>query len=218
MALPAGPLIPWCARTYFLVGDLTGASAVARMAGWTVKPLGRILDHPLFTPGGFSHFWHDLLASFWRGEFTWHGTVLAQGWADRFYSISSLALLSAVAVGLLRRTMAGDRGERLGETFCLVAWILAVAFLAAISLAYDFGDAWIPTSRDPYLTNGRLISGMVIPFFILYVRGLDRVLSLIRSQRAGILVVSGIVVLVTLSEISLTWPVFGSAYNWFHLP
>jgi Predicted membrane protein (DUF2142) len=218
MAAAVGALAPWCARTYRFFGDFTGASAQVKIAGWTVKPLGRILDHPLLTPGGPIRFWHELLANFWRGEFTWHGKVLAQGWADHFYSISSLVLVSAAAVGLLRRKVAGERGERLGEIFCLLAWILAVASLVAGSLAYDFGDAWLPTSRHPYMTTGRWISGMLIPFLILYVRGLDRLLSLVRSQRAVLLTVSGIVVLVTVSEISLTWPVFGSAYNWFHLP
>jgi predicted membrane protein DUF2142 len=217
MAFAAGPLVPWCTRTYLFFGDLTGSSAQVKLAGWTPKPLGRILDHPLLTPAGFFHFWHDLLANFWRGEFTWYATALAQGWADQFYAISSLVLLSATAVGLMRSKTVGDREERLGETLCLFAWILAVASLASVSLAYEFGDTWRPTNRDPYMTAGRLISGMLIPFLILYVSGLDRVLSLIRSQRADLLAVSGIAVLVTVSEITLTWPVFGSAYNWFHL-
>ena len=60
------------------------------------------------------------------------------------------------------------------------------------------------------------MSGVLIPFALLYVRGLDFALSRMK-ERWRLLVLISIVLLMTVSEIFLSRGVFSSEYNWFHL-
>jgi len=220
-ALVAGALLPvlfWWARNDRVFGDLTGSGLKATMLGWTAKPLGHMWDHPLFSLRGTSLFWSDLLASLWRGEFIWHGSRLASRVADRFYALSSLVLVAAALVRVTLRGSHPEGHERRAEILFLGAWVAALGFLVAASLAFDFGSCYYPSSQYPYMTSGRLIAGVLVPFAVLYVRGLDWLMTPLRSEWAGLVAVIGIVALMTLSEAALTWPVFGSAYNWFHIP
>src|SRR5206468_10848593 len=58
--------------------------------------------HPIFTLRGLWLFWSNLMASFWRGEVSWHGRLLSWGLGDRFFAISTLILLGSATVGLRR--------------------------------------------------------------------------------------------------------------------
>ncbi|MBI3876359.1 MAG: hypothetical protein HY300_10475 [Verrucomicrobia bacterium] len=95
---------------------------------------------------------------------------------------------------------------------------MAVLFLAALSLAFDFGNCPYPSRAHPFFTSGRLASGVMIPFALLYVRGLD---FLLRGRRSGWLafwIIAAFAVAMTANELWLTKPAFASPYNWFHLP
>src|SRR5205823_3145736 len=72
-AIPVGTWMLW---TKFHFGDLSGSTAKIGLLGWTRKPFGDWWQHPIFTPRGVWIFWSDLIASFWRGEVSWHSRPL----------------------------------------------------------------------------------------------------------------------------------------------
>ncbi len=73
--LTAGVILPvgaWLARNRFVLGDLGGSATKIQLLGWTLKPLSKMGDHPIFSLRGLSHFFMELLKTFWRGEIVWH--------------------------------------------------------------------------------------------------------------------------------------------------
>jgi hypothetical protein len=218
LVLSAGAIIPvllWLARNYFVMGDTLGASQKAASLGWTVKPVNQILNHPMFTAQGITYFLTELTARFWRGEFTWHLKPIASGQMDSFYIISTAVfiVISGAVFLVKNKTDEKDRFE-IGASFLVL--LVSVLFLAFLSIRFDFGRCFYPSRQNPYITSGRLIDGMLIPFLVIYVDGLRRILSFFRS-RALIIVVTVIVIAITWSEISISMDAFKSPYNWFHL-
>jgi uncharacterized membrane protein len=92
-----------------------------------------------------------------------------------------------------------------------------VLLLAALSMAFDFGASFYPSKASPYFSSGRLLSGSLVPFLIVYVAGLE--LWLPSRGRAfwtwAILVAVAAIQLG--SEVILTAEVFRSPFNAFHL-
>jgi hypothetical protein len=99
-AIPIGSWMVW---SKYQFGDPTGSIAKITLLGWTRKPFDDWWQHPIFTPRGLWVFWWNLIASFWRGEVSWHGRPLNWGSADAFFAISSLILLGSAIVGLSKR-------------------------------------------------------------------------------------------------------------------
>jgi hypothetical protein len=207
----------WLARNAYVVGDLTGTAEKTRSLGWTPKPIGDWWHHPIFTPRGLGEFWPELLASFWRGEIVWFGQRLAYPAMDTFYWVSSLVLLGCAAASLFPGRKSVLPTERPPLGLALAAFAASVAFLAITSMAFDFGACVYPSRAHPFFTSGRLMSGALVPFAILYVHGLDWVLGRPKRAWAGAIVLAGILFFVTASEIDLNSPAFASAYNWFGL-
>jgi hypothetical protein len=197
-AIPVGTWMLW---TKFQFGDLTGSTAKIGLLGWTRKPFDDWWQHPIFTPRGVWIFWSDLIASFWRGEVSWHARPLRWRGADGFYAVSSLLLLAAAAVGLRKR--AG-------------LFLAGVSFLALLSVQFDFGNCINPSREHPYFTSGRLLSGALIPFAVVYVYAVSWTFRRI-STALPLMVLGLIVVFVTTSEILMNRVVFLSEHNWFHL-
>jgi hypothetical protein len=116
-----------------------------------------------------------------------------------------------------RRPLAvADRKER------ALIWLLCgiaapVGLLAMTSIAFDFGNCAAPSRDFPFFVAGRLASGALIPFLLLYLHGLDRIFPRAQRSRPQLLILAGLVLLLIISEIKLTRPVFSSEYNWFHL-
>lgn len=211
LALP----VAWGARNALVLHDVTGTAAKIAILHWTPKPLGQLFDHPIFLPEGMWTFWSQTLATFWRGEFVWHLQPIASEAWDTFYAMSSLALLLSCARAplLARKSIPPERSAALaigGATF-----VLSLAFLALVSIRYDFDGCTYPSSLHPFLTSGRLAMGALIPFAALYVYGL-RLIVPWRAPRWIVLV--AIVLGMTISEVWMSRPVFASAFNWFHLP
>ena len=148
-------------------GDAIGSSTHIALSGWTPKPFTTWWHHPIFTWQGAWNFLSELLASFWRGEFNWHGKRLASAAADYFYVISSLLFIGITALHLpwLARS---DKVTSQVVSFALLSFIAAVLFLAFISIRFDFGDSVYPSRAEPYLWSGRYITGALIPFTIVY--------------------------------------------------
>ena len=202
------------ARNRALTGDLTGSKAKIAYLGWTVKPWRDFWQHPIFTPRGIWIFWSDLIASFWRGEVSWHGRPLRWRGADGFYAVSSLFLLAAATVGLRRQAgLSVFQRQAIGSA--ILIFLAGVAFLALLSIQFDFGNCINPSREHPYFTSGRLLSGALIPFAVVYVDGVSWVCRRINTALA-LIVLGLIVVFVTTSEIFVIQPVFASEHNWFH--
>jgi hypothetical protein len=114
-------------------------------------------------------FWWELIASFWRGEFIWHGRRPAGSLSDAFYWISSALILVAAVGGLIRHRPIGERPGQFSLWVAIFSFLSLVAFLALLSIAFNFGECVYFSRAHPYFTSGRLISAAAIPFFLLYV-------------------------------------------------
>jgi hypothetical protein len=220
--LPVVAVVAW---NVLLAGDATGSRAKIEYLGWAPGTLAAAIDHPILTPGGLWTFWSELMHKLWRGELRWHVDPLASPVADAFYAGSSTLLLLAAAAAWVRSRWAARRadlsdgapgGIAAGSMWASV--LMSVLLLAVLSLAFDFGDSFYPSTDHPFFTSGRLISGALVPFLVLYVEGaayLLRPWSRVAGPLAFIALTAGGAMV---SEVLLTRPVFANPLNWFHLP
>lgn len=209
------PIAAWMLWSKYHFGGVTGSTATVALLGWTPKPFADWWHHPIFSPQGLWTFWYELTARFWRGELMWQNRELSWRVADEFYAISSLIFLAAAFAGLRRQ--AGLSGFQWRALFlAAVTFVAALAFLALLSVRFDFGECIYPSRAHPYFTSGRLMSGALIPFALLYVYGVGYLLRRL-GVIAPIVVVGGIMTFTGVSEIFINRTVFASEHNWFHL-
>jgi hypothetical protein len=212
----AAPIAWWCARNYVFTGHLITSGQAAEFLGWTVKPFDQIWDHPLFTLSGAWGFCHDVMLKFWRGEFTWYKRDIALPWADEFYAWSSLAFAVVAAWQIARPRLKGESQNRLADSMNLAVLIGSLLLLAILSIRYDFHDCFYPSRAYPFMSSGRLILGILVPFLVLYISGLDLLLGKLGIKTSRLMFLAGIMLVITCSEIAITIPVFSSPWNWFH--
>jgi hypothetical protein len=221
LALGAALLVPvaaWLARNQVLLGDPTGDEVKIAILGWGRRPLSEWPAHPLLRPEGAGAFLAGLATTFFRGELAWKQAVLALPAADRVYVAASAVCLALAAAGLRG---ARPRAERVAEGAAWVALVSAVAILAWLSLRFSYGAATNPSLARPWFANGRLISGALVPFALLFVGGIERGAAALpeRAREPGAwAALLAVLAVAALSEARLSAPVFGSPYNWFHLP
>ncbi len=211
------PIAIWLGRNYILFGDAVGAAASAKLRTWMVKPLSEMFNHPIFTPSGFIYFISELTKTFWRGEFIWRGKIIASSSMDLFFTVSSAVFIVVFITGLVWGKAGENKSRRFALVTSLFVLVLSVIFLAFISMRYDFGQCFNPSREKPYFVSGRLIAGAILPFLFIYIDGLHRILSKLRCTSALLIIVGIIAAAITISEIVLSWSVFASPYNWFHL-
>jgi hypothetical protein len=211
--LPMAAWLVWCKINF---GDFTGTAAKTQFLGWTPKPFAEWWHHPIFTPHGLWTFLSGLLATFWRGEILWHRQPLAWPVVDTLYAIVSIGLVGVAAISLWLRPPVTTPSQRQALGFGLASVLAAMVFLGFLSIIYDFHDCFYPSSVHPYFTSGRLMLGALIPFLLLFVFGLDRVLGR-RGHPAKFLALAGMTLFMLVSEIVIDWPIFPNAYNWFHM-
>jgi len=213
----AVPIALWFAWNVHTFGDLTATAAKIDFLGWTRKPTSNWWPHPIFTLNGLKEFWPELMASFWRGEFIWHGKRLAFQTSDAFYWISSTIALAVALISMAPRLSQLTAFQR--ESLCLAAasFAVLVLFVAIVSIAFDFGICPYPSREHPYFTSGRLLSAAAVPFFLLYAAGFDFVLSRIPGEWPKSILFAGLVLFIIGSQTALNRLPFSSRYNWFHL-
>jgi hypothetical protein len=214
-AVPAGLWMAWCQQHF---GSLTGSQPKVTVLGWTVKPFGEWWHHPLFTVPGLWNFFSKLTASFWQGEMMRHGRPLEAPLVSAAYvSITWLFLAAAVFFGARRSGLVSPL-QRRALGFSLLSVVAMVGFLGGLSIIYDFHDCFRPSRAEPFFTSGRMILGVLIPFLLLLVYGLERMLNLLRlGLRAKLCALAGLVAFMSLAEITVNWPVFSKSYNYFHM-
>ena len=212
------PLAGWWVRNHLVLGDWLGTSFKLDGMGWGTKPFAELWDHPLFTPSGLAVFVTDLIPRFWRGQLAWYRTTLSWSGADLFYIASTGVFLLGAALGLRR---SGRGAGRLLEGMSWAALLSSVACLAGLSLMFVYGEKTDPSEARPYFSHGRLISGVLVPALVLYLRGIQVATSRLpaRAGPAAAWICLGLVVgVVVISEVALSRDVFLSGYNWYHLP
>ena len=208
------PLGIWFAWNQHHFGDLTATKSKIDLLGWTPKAFGDWWSHPIFTPGGAKDFWSELMASFWRGEFIWHGARMATWWSDAFYWTASTAAL-AIAISSLvirRRT----EPNRTATWFALLSFASLVGFLVLLSVRFDFGQCPYPSREHPYFTSGRLLNAAAIPFFLLFAYALERTASWTRREWSRWALLGTVALLVLSCQLSVNAPALFSRYNFFH--
>jgi len=210
------PIALWLLRNQRVLGDPSGGARKLKMLGWSYKPLSAIPHHPLFTLDGWRIFLTGLFSSFWGGEIAWLRRTMHEPWLDFFFAASSLLFLGIGSFRALRtrRTPAGRM-----ETFASMAVGCAVAMLAGLSIVFEFNVVGGPSRALPYLNSGRLIAGVLLPFALLYVSGIEgacvQLPLRMRRTTAWVLLIL-VAMLVVSSEVALRARVFASPANWFH--
>jgi len=220
LAAAAAALLPpllWIARNRVVMGDLTGSKAKTAYLGWTIKPWHEMLQHPIFSVHGMNLFIGDLIPMYWRGELVWHGSPLRWHVADAFYLGSSYLMLLGFALYLWRDERGHGRSERLGNYVSLYLVVAAVLFLAALSLPFDFHQCYYPSRAYPYFVSGRIISGTILPFALIYLIGFEYLWRPVRKYVHPIVPVMAICVFVLCVEIAIRATVFHSRFNFFTL-
>jgi hypothetical protein len=126
-----------------------------------------------------------------------------------------LLLLAAATVGLRKRAgLSPFQRQAIGSA--ILIFLAGVAFLALLSIQFDFGNCINPSREHPYFTSGRLLSGALVPFAVVFVYAISWIVR--RTNTALTLIVLGLIVaFVTASEILVNQVVFVSDHNWFHL-
>ena len=208
------PVFIWFAWNLSMYGDVTASDSKIQLLGWTPKPFFDWFSHPIFTPHGAWIFWSTLMSSFWRGEFVWELTLMTIPAFDVFYWLSSLVLVVLAMINIRR---SGNDFQRRMNWLAFWSFASLVIFMVVLSVSFDFGRCFYPSQKYPYFTSGRLLSAALVPFLLLYVQGLNFVFSWIKNEclRFGVLI--AIALLITLSEFIVSWPVFSSQYNFFHM-
>jgi Predicted membrane protein (DUF2142) len=211
-AIPIGSWMVWSQHQF---GDPSGSTEKIMLLGWTRKPFPEWWQHPIFTPRGVWTFWSSLLASFWRGELSWHGRLLSWGPVDGFFALSSLILLGCAIVGLSR--WAGlSAFQRQAIAIAILIFVGGIIFLALLSIPFDFGASRGPSRTHPYFTAGRLLSGALIPFAVAYVYGVVFLLRKMHRTVLRLAILAGLATFLATSEIIVNHVTFGSGHNWFH--
>src|SRR5208283_4419852 len=198
-------------------GDFTGTAAKIQFLNWTRQPFSEWWHHPIFTPHGLWTFLSGLMATFWQGELLWHRQPLALPVVDTIYTISSVVFVGVAVIALLSRSRVPTGPQRQALWLGFWSFIAAMAFLGFLSIIYDFNDCFYPSREHPYFTSGRLMLGVLIPFLLLYLYGLDRVLGRVKNNWIRPLVLIGMILFMLISEIIIDGRLFPNAYNWFHM-
>lgn len=212
------PVSLWLLRNQLLQGDALGTAEKLERMGWGYKSASQWLDHPLFSARGLASFVHDLVPRFWRGELVWRRYELAWPPADASYTATTLGFLALALAALPRRAPGRARTAELASAAALA---LCVAILVALSLLFVFPEAANPSAQRPWFHQGRLIAGALLPFALLYVRGLCVLVSPLAARVRAAAFWSVLLALCALcvgSELWLSRAVFRSAHNLLHLP
>lgn len=214
-ALP--PILAWMIWCKSNFNDLTGSSLKIHFLGWTIKPVSEWWHHPIFTPAGLWTYLSGQLGTFWQGEFLWQRQPLALPGTETLYSMVSLALLAPACPMLLPQHSKETNRLRWALGLSLACFTAELAFFAILSVVYDFHDCPNPTREHPYFHAGRMMLGSLIPFLLLFIYGIDRVLNRFgtRTKFSILFACLGLVVAV---EVATDWPALFNQYNWFHLP
>jgi hypothetical protein len=212
-ALPALAWMGWCRANF---GDLTGSKPKAMHLGWTPKPFPEWFHHPIFTFHGAWLFSSRFIPEFWQGEITWFKQPLCLTDANWLYEFATVALFLVALAGIIRRPAPARQTEYRALRFSFFLFAAVIAFLIYLSIRFDFHDCLYPSRQYPYLASGRLALGALIPFMLLFVSGLDRILNRL-SLPLKFLILAAFNLTMLITELAANKPAFFDQYNWYHM-
>jgi hypothetical protein len=217
-AIVASLLVPsiWVLHNSRVTGDITGSRAKIAMLGWTMKPWSEIFHHPLFSISGANYFLGQLIRTYWRGEFSWHGSPMRSPGADAFYVGASCLMIVVFCVHMIRRRSSGSL-EWLANATSMYLLLSSVLFLAVISLLFDFHQCFYPSREYPYFVSGRIICGTLLPFAVIFTLGFEYLLLRLRSRIHPMIPFAVCCVLICVAEVVVSREVFRSPFNFFSL-
>jgi DMSO reductase anchor subunit len=146
----------------------------------------------------------------------WQNRELSSPLADNFYAISSLIFIVSAITGIRSRRAASSFQSK-GLLLAAFAFLSALGFFFLLSIQFDFGRCIFPSRAHPYFTSGRLMSGALIPFALLYCSGVVRLLRPVANRVPAWAALILIVAVASISETLVKRDVFFSEHNWFHL-
>ena len=207
----------WMTRNYLSLGDITASREKIAELGWTLKPWASRWHHPLFSWDGAGYFLRELMKTYWRGEFLWHGKPIASTLLDWFFVLMTYSLIVAfVAYFLIQRKAAKD--VQWWSDFIAVSLVAAAfLFLAVLSLQFDFGTCFYPSRAHPYFVSGRIISGTVLPFFLIFASSFAMLASRFRRWVPPSIVMAYLVLFIGATDILVKVRVVHSPFNLFAL-
>jgi Predicted membrane protein (DUF2142) len=208
------PIGIWFAWNQNRFGDLTATKLKIQLLDWTPKAFADWWSHPIFTPRGAKDFWAELIASFWRGEFIWHGERMATWWSDAFYWTSSTIAVAITIWSLITRRR--SEGSRAFVWLALLSFGALVGFLVLLSIRYDFGQCPYPSRAHPFFTSGRLLNAAAVPFFLLFARAIEQVAAWTRRDWPRWFALAVVIIAICGWQLSIDAPAFSSRYNFFH--
>ena len=148
----------------------------------------------------------------------WHYTTLAAARIDPFYVLSSTVFLLTFAIAGIANRGSSSAEMRLFVGLGGLLLALSVAILILISVSFDFGTSNYPSRQFPFLPCGRYLMGSLVPFLIMYLGGLEVLLSWLQLRFFRLPLLILIVISMFIAEIAYSMGVFASQYNWYHLP
>ncbi len=208
------PMVAW--HGYYLVatGHLTPSTHKTDLLGVTVNTWAGIAAHPMWSPSGLAGYFADLHANFWRGEIRWLGEPMRHGIVDWLLLGSTLLFACASLGACLRR-----RRDALPNHAFFGIWVaVAVGFamMVGFSVGWEFGENTYPSRDFPFLTSGRLQSGMFALVALLYLDGLER-LTRRFGPKAPWIALALVLATLLISESILMSPVVANPHNLWHL-
>jgi hypothetical protein len=208
------PALIWMAHNRAVSGDLTGSKAKLAMLGWTMRPWPELGRHPLFSLQGSFYFLKNLMISYWRGENHWHGRPMGLPIPDAFYAVTSYLFLLLFVVYLIRNKSAHPL-QKLNGMVCVSLLVLSVLFLAVLSLLFDFHQCVYPSRALPYFVSGRIISGTLLPFVIIYSVGFEYLLKRFRSFFHPMIPLALFCLFIVIAQFVACSEIFQSRFNCF---
>jgi hypothetical protein len=214
-SLGAGlPVAAWLARNHAVMGDWLATGRKVALLEWRPLPWSQLLEHPVFRPWGLAEWLPATLAHLWRGELRWQGEPMTWPWLDAVYA-------AGTALALAAATVAAWRALRRRAWLEPLAWAVvmaSLACLAVLSARFEYADWGNPTRAHPYFVEARLILGALLPFAVLFVRGVATLCDALlpRATHATAWVLAAWIALATVSDFALAAPVFASPWSWLH--
>jgi hypothetical protein len=208
------PVSIWMSWNYLTYGDLTASEEKIKILGWTHKSMSEWRTHPIFSLAGFWEFLLGILSTFWRGELIWWTKPIANKITDYFYITSTIVFLGISATyNKNKNTSIVTQTNRIA----LLGFLSLIGFMIILSLSFDFGNCENPSRAHPYFVSGRLISGALIPFAILYLQGLQTILKKVNNEHVKLYIFIALIIAITISEYFDNIDVFSSRFNFFQL-
>jgi Na+-transporting NADH:ubiquinone oxidoreductase subunit NqrB len=143
----------------------------------------------------------------------WWTKPIANSISDSFFILSTLVfIIAGIFINKNNNKLLSQSNK-----IAIASFISLILFMILLSISFDFGNCENPSRMHPYFVSGRLISGALIPFGMLYLQGMNIAISKIENQKIKLYILTSVVAIITTLEYINHIPVFESKYNFFNL-